>query len=884
MADESAAAIRDWEVLFAQRDHFEQWFERYAYLLDSPAMLLGDEMHTVHFDWRQAAADGSIDERFKVALVEVNPSPFASCTGAIRLFYQQLHEYDSAWVVERAFCPASEHNRIMMEQAGVVPVSAEGHMPLASFDVLCFSQQMIGDEVGLLYLLKKSGIALRHQERTEADPLVIRGGSASFNPSLVMDACDLFFIGEGEDYTPELLALIEEERERGSTKEEILLKAVTTWDCLWAPCFYEQRFSASGELLGTFPLRPDVPERIRSHHVVDLDSCFVNTKPIPSFCFHSSAYDGTELTRGCDGQCSFCVSGFVTLPFRARSAERMMDILKEKLYHSGDELISLTSFSSTSYPHLNNLMCSMYGEMSLRYKSFSQRIDSFGENPGFCSLLPRVGNKRAVFGVEGISQRLRQAVSKNCSEEQIMQVARMVCRAGYDTCKFMFIAGLPGETADDWEELVSLAKKISAIRDEEGRSGDQPTVFVFSWTPLRIFPFTPFQWLEARMDIAGPSEELVERLETHGVVVSRDTATAPPPDVVITQLLLRGDSRLQGMLTDMAERGLLRHGTFTQEALDFVDEYIRTCGIPPYDYWFGPRGSDAVFPWDFLDFGPTKEHLRRRFEESVRERPRDFPRCTELCQGCGTCTSEEKQTVRNYREQRKRDARISLESLGLQDARGKLDIRAMRKEDERLNFAVVTFTHDTAHRMVHRNYWENELARALNYAGIAYDRKRLWVNKPYLDRLDWAIGDNASVVGFAEKHEAAELASRINEHCVNMRVTNIVWHDGMPRLTAIRYRIPLEGAFDERTLQAAADDVLGRSEWVVSIEKRLADRSHTITRDVRPLLLALAIDEGSLRMEVDPRLAPYTVFCSLANIGWDEAGRHLAVREGMRFE
>ncbi len=409
-------------------------------------------------------------------------------------------------------------------------------------------------------------------------------------------------------------------------------------------------------------------------------------------------------------------------------------------------------------------------------------------------------------------------------------------------------------------------------------------MFVFSWTPLRIFPFTPFQWLEARMDIAGPPEELVERLEAHGVVVSRDTATAPPPDVIITQLLLRGDSRLQGLLIGMAERGLLRHGTFTQEALDYADEHICAHGIPPPDYWFGPRGADAVFPWDFFDFGPTKEHLRRRFEESMREQPRDFPRCTDRCQGCGTCSNGEKQTVRGYREQRRRDVGISLESLGMQDAQGKLDIRAMREEDERLNFAVVTFTHDAAHRMVHRNYWENELARALNYAGIAYDRKRLWVNKPYLERFDWATGDNAAVVGFAEMLDDAELMSRVNEHCVNMRVTGIAWHDGMPRLAAIRYRMPLEGAFDERALQAAADDVLGRPEWTVSIEKRLADRSHTIMRDVRPLLLALAVDDGSLHMEVDPRLAPYTVFCNLANIGWDEAGRHLAVREGMRFE
>ena len=156
MVAKKVTAKRDWERLFAQRDDYERWFEHNSYLLDSPAMLLGNEIHTVHFDWDQAAKDGTLNDHFKVALVEVNPSPFASCTAAIRLFYQQLHEYNPSWVVERAFSPVSCNNRLMMEQAGIAPVSAEGKMPLASFDVLSISQQLIGDEVSLLYMLKQS--------------------------------------------------------------------------------------------------------------------------------------------------------------------------------------------------------------------------------------------------------------------------------------------------------------------------------------------------------------------------------------------------------------------------------------------------------------------------------------------------------------------------------------------------------------------------------------------------------------------------------------------------------------------------------------------------------------------------------------------------------
>lgn len=240
--------------------------------------------------------------------------------------------------------------------------------------------------------------------------------------------------------------------------------------------------------------------------------------------------------------------------------------------------------------------------------------------------------------------------------------------------------------------------------------------------------------------------------------------------------------------------------------------------------------------------------------------------------------------MREYRRQHKRDVQISLADLGSQNGERGFDIRAPRKEDEDLCVAVLTFTHDVAHRMVHRNYWENELARALNYAGIAYERRRLWVSKPYLERLDWAIGDNCAVVGFRERHEETELLTRINAHTVNMRVNGVAWHDHLPKLRSIRYRIPYQALIGEKSLRLAASKVLEQSEWIVDTEERLANRSHTFTRDVRPLLRSLTVDERFLHMEVDPRLAPYTVLCNVANMSWNEAGSQIAVREGMCFE
>ena len=200
----------DWERLFEQRDAYEDWLDEHLMLLDAPSILLADETNTVHFDWDAALHDETLDDRFKVAFVEANATGYAPCSTAMKIFYQQLHEYDGSWVVERCFLPASANNRRMSRADGVPLVSAEGHIPLTCFDVICCSQQMIGDEVNIVDMLNSMGLGVTWQQRCDHDPLAIRGGASSFNPSVIKDVCDLYFIGEGEDILPSLLALVEE--------------------------------------------------------------------------------------------------------------------------------------------------------------------------------------------------------------------------------------------------------------------------------------------------------------------------------------------------------------------------------------------------------------------------------------------------------------------------------------------------------------------------------------------------------------------------------------------------------------------------------------------------------------------------------------------------
>ena len=139
-------------------------------------------MNTVHFDWKKAYEEGTLEDHFRIALIDVNASSYAACSPAVRLFYQELHEYDDSWIVEWAFAPATNRDAAIFKESGVCPVAAESHIPVSAFDVLCFSQQMIGEEVNLIGMLMDADIPVRSPERKDT-PTPTRSASGPLTPS-----------------------------------------------------------------------------------------------------------------------------------------------------------------------------------------------------------------------------------------------------------------------------------------------------------------------------------------------------------------------------------------------------------------------------------------------------------------------------------------------------------------------------------------------------------------------------------------------------------------------------------------------------------------------------------------------------------------------------
>ena len=865
-----------WTGRFQTKKDFEQWFSRNDYLLHVPESLLGDEMNSIHFDWEAEFEKGTLDERFRVALADVNSSALASGSAAVRLFYQELHEYDPSWIVERLPCPADDLNASILKENGFAYLSLEGRMPPDAFNVICCSQQMIGDEVNLIGMLLDTGIPVMSRDRTEEDPIIIRGGASSFNPSVIMDVCDLFFMGEGEGVLAELLDMIHKGLTDGLSREEILLSAVKEWDCLWAPRFYEQRFDGNGKLLGMTAVRSDVPEKIRYRYVEDLDDCFITTKPVGSYYYQSNLSGGVEITKGCEGQCGFCVSGFTYMPFRVRSVDCVVRNVKEYLYNSGSRNIVLNSFSGMSYPRLNELTVRLHEEISAPVSTMSLRLDSVRENPEFCAFLSRQGSKRIVLGIEGISQRLRQMTSKNCSEEQILETVRMLCRDGYRKIKFMFISGLPGESDEDREELIRLTEKIMKTGREETSGDEGPPVIQYSWTPLKIYPFTPFQWFEIRRHTEHITEDIRGRLLDMGVILG-DEPKDELCDTMMIQLINRGDRRLQDMLIGMAESGIRRHGFFDRRAQDFADRWISEHDVPGYDEWFAARDRDDVFPWDFIDNGVSREHLWKRFVSASGGDPEDFPRCLDRCQGCGACSKKHHEEMALYRREKPEDRQISL---------GRIDphLPAGQEEDQQLRYAVLSFTTEDKYRTVSRMYWANELRRTLDHAGICFDRTKVTVYKPFRERNDWVTGLKLAFAVIKDDITDDQLLEELNAHSIHMRFTDVKSLDHKPELSYAGYVIPYPEGTDTEALGRRIKEIMDSDSWNIRMDYITGNGERFKDAEIRDEIRSLELGDGEICMTIRNILPPYTVYRALLGIPWETAGRYKPVCTGIEYD
>ena len=535
---------------------------------------------------------------------------------------------------ERCYTPWPDMCKQLTEN-GVPLYALESGDPLNLFDIVAFTLQYELSYTNVLAMLKLARIPLLSSERGENDPIIIAGGPCAYNPEPLADFVDVFSIGEGEDALVELSTLIRDCKKNGIGREETLYR-IAQLDGFYVPSLYSVTYNENGTIASFEPKRSNVPVSIRKRIISDLDNVYFPRKC--SVPFIETVHDRVmlEVFRGCLRGCRFCQAGMVYRPYREKSPEVLNADAVESVANSGYSEISLTSLSISDYTHLRELidkLLSWTDDKKVNLSLPSMRIDNFYEE-----LLEKVSSVRKsglTFAPEAGTQRLRDVINKNITEEEIITACEKAFDGGRNSLKLYFMNGLPTETDNDICGIAGLAQNIvdtyySKKRFGGGR-GVNVTVSVSCFVPK---PFTPFQWCaqDSIEELERKQQLLKSEIKTKKISYKYHDARVSRIEAVFA----RGDRRLGSALLLAAERGMMLDGWDEFFSYEKWLEVFSDCGIDPAFYANRAFETDEILPWDFIDIGVTKEFMKREYAKAISEET--TPDCRTKCSGCGAAS------------------------------------------------------------------------------------------------------------------------------------------------------------------------------------------------------------------------------------------------------
>ncbi len=546
----------------------------------------------------------------------------------MRILYGVMNEMDGVWC-ERVFAPWGDMEEAM--KAHNVPLWAlESGDPVGDFDLIAFT---IGYEMAysnILNMLLLAGVPLHAKDRKGLHNMVFAGGVCAFNPEPLAEFVDFFSLGEGEEITVEIVSLYEKAKAENWEKDRFL-REVSKIEGVYVPSFYEHQYSPEGVLQAVIP-KEGAPKTVKKRIIQDLDRAYFPTKMIvPSTqIVHDRA--NLEVFRGCIRGCRFCQAGFSCRPVRKKSPEVLYRQAVEILEDSGHNEITLSSLSTSDYRGLKALTDQMipYCESHRVNLSVpSLRADNFSRE-----LMEKLQTQRKsglTFAPEAGTQRLRDVINKNLTEEEILTTCANAFEGGWNRVKLYFMLGLPTETDEDVLGIAELVYRViqtwkaHAVNKKRGLRVHVATAF---FVPK---PHTPFQWEKQ----ISPEEYLrrCKLLKDHFYSKSIEYNYHAPDLSRLEAVFARGDRRLGPVIEEAVKRGARLDGWDEYFRYDLWVEAFRTCGVDPEFYTTRGYGQDELLPWDMIDVG-----VRKRFLELERKRAYEgkvTKDCRQACAGCG---------------------------------------------------------------------------------------------------------------------------------------------------------------------------------------------------------------------------------------------------------
>ena len=546
----------------------------------------------------------------------------------MRILYGVMNGMDGVWC-ERVFAPWGDMEEAMRKNH--IPLFAlESQDPVRDFDMIAFT---IGYEMSysnIINMLDLAGVPLHCKDRKGLHNMVFAGGVCAYNPEPLADFVDFFSLGEGEEITPEILECYRKAR-RGDWDKDRFLREVAKIPGVYVPSLYVHEYGLEGELTAIRPL-PGAPERVEKRIIQDLDKAYFPIKTIVPSTEIVHDRCNLEVFRGCIRGCRFCQAGFVCRPVRKKSPECLYEQATASLEDSGNHELTLASLSTSDYRGLKELTDKLIPyckEEKINLSVPSLRADNFSRE-----LMMKLQTQRRsglTFAPEAGTQRLRDVINKNLTEEEILDTCANAFSGGWSSVKLYFMLGLPTETDEDVLGIAELVYKIinvwkkTATNKKRGLRVHVATAF---FVPK---PHTPFQW---EPQITPEEYTRRQRLLKDSMYSKSVEYNWHAPDLSrLEAVLARGDRRLGPVLEEAVRRGC---------RLDGWDEYFdyerwlsafEACGVDPDFYTTRGFAEDEILPWDVISVGVNKSFLLRERRQAYASTT--TPNCREHCSGCG---------------------------------------------------------------------------------------------------------------------------------------------------------------------------------------------------------------------------------------------------------
>lgn len=595
--------------------------EKILQFVQKPARYAGGELNSVVKDKNE------IDIRYAFCFPDTYEIGMSHL--GMKILYSLINSREDSWC-ERVFAPDTDMEEEMRKNS--VPLFAlESGDYLSEFDIIGFTLQYELSYTNVLNMLNLAGIPLKSADRKDLLPVICVGGPCCCNPEPIAEFVDLVFLGEGEDSTNAVLDLLKCCKKEKKSKKEFLKLAMKI-EGVYVPSFYEDKYNDDGTLSSIEPINV-APCKVKKSIVFDLDKAFYPKEFVVPFIniVHDRAVQ--EIFRGCIRGCRFCQAGFIYRPVREKSAQTINKQSKDLIKSTGYDELSLCSLSTSDHSSVDEMLSTLIDwtvKDNINLSLPSLRVDNFSDE--LANKLSKVRKSGLTFAPEAGTQRLRDVINKNVTEDEVIRTCSKAFSNGWTSVKLYFMMGLPTETMDDISGIAGLAEKVVDVfyktPDRQKGTGVTVSVSCASFIPK---PFTPFQWeaQDSSENLKEKQKHLLQFSPNKKIRISyHDTPTS-----LLEGVLARGDRRLSKVILRAYELGCSFDSWDDKFKFDLWMQAFDECEIDPYFYTARKRDFSELLPWDHLDYGVSRKFLEK--ENINAHQGTTTPNCRVSCAGCG---------------------------------------------------------------------------------------------------------------------------------------------------------------------------------------------------------------------------------------------------------